>query len=363
MATIRYSSRQKKWIVVWKSRGMTFRQECSSENEAKAFSDAQETISRKEREVLIRRRRKKDMTVKELFDRHFLLCSKSTLTIEQDRHHSKILVIFFGKKEISNITKKDIFDFCTEQKKLGLEQSTIHRRISLLRSVIRWGIKNELISDNPFHGITISKGKSRRNAPPTLPELNALIKCGSSHIKRDVLLGIYTGARIGPSELFSLTWDDVDLKHGIISMPNARKGGKQEKRDIPIRKDLLPLIEKWKREDTGTSNYVIHWGGKPLRKIAASWRTALQKAKIHRPLRPYDLRHAYATYSMRSGADIKTTAEIMGHENAKMILQVYEHVAWDQKIVAIETLPDFFGLNSNQHLETCSRLKSGKIRK
>ncbi len=66
---------------------------------------------------------------------------------------------------------------------------------------------------------------------------------------------------------------------------------------------------------------------------------------------------------MRSGADIKTTAEIMGHENAKMILQVYEHVAWDQKIVAIETLPDFFGLNSNQHLETCSRLKSGKIRK
>lgn len=303
------------------------------------------------------------MTVKELFDRHFLLCSKSTLTIEQDRHHSKILVIFFGKKEISNITKKDIFDFCTEQKKLGLEQSTIHRRISLLRSVIRWGIKNELISDNSFHGITISKGKSRRNAPPTLPELNALIKCGSSHIQRVVLLGIYTGARIGPSELFSLTWDDVDLKHGIISMPNARKGGKQEKRDIPIRKDLLPLIEKWKREDTGTSNYVIHWGGKPLRKIAASWRTALQKAKIHRPLRPYDLRHAYATYSMRSGADIKTTAEIMGHENAKMILQVYEHVAWDQKIVAIETLPDFFGLNSNQHLETCSRLKSGKIRK
>ena len=57
-----------------------------------------------------------------------------------------------------------------------------------------------------------------------------------------------------------------------------------------------------------------------------------------------DLRHAYATYSIRSGANIKTSAEIMGHENARMILEVYEHVDWAQKVRAIEGMPDFFAL-------------------
>lgn len=65
---------------------------------------------------------------------------------------------------------------------------------------------------------------------------------------------------------------------------------------------------------------------------------------ITSPIRPYDLRHAYATYSIRSGADIKTSAEIMGHENARMILEVYEHVDWAQKVRAIEGMPDFFAL-------------------
>ena len=85
--------------------------------------------------------------------------------------------------------------------------------------------------------------------------------------------------------------------------------------------------------------------GKPVRKIAAAWKTALQKSGI-RAIRPYDLRHAYATYSIRSGANIKTSAEIMGHENARMILEVYEHVDWAQKVRAIEGMPDFFRSSS-----------------
>ena len=134
----------------------------------------------------------------------------------------------------------------------------------------------------------------------------------------------------------------MDLTHGVISMPNANKGSKLKKRDIPIRKDLLPTLARWQHQDADCQ-YVINWSGKPVQKIAAAWKTALQKSGI-RSIRPYDLRHAYATYSIRSGVDIKTSAEIMGHENARMILEVYEHVDWAQKVRAIENMPDFFAL-------------------
>lgn len=33
----------------------------------------------------------------------------------------------------------------------------------------------------------------------------------------------------------------------------------------------------------------------------------------------------------------------MGHESARMILDVYEHADWAQKVKAIEAMPDFFG--------------------
>ena len=342
MATIRYSIRQKRWMVTWRSHGTVFQHMCDSEETALAFSEVQRTISRKEKELFVQSQLKiKSITIRELFDQHFLLCLKNPTTIKQDLYHAKSILNFFGNKKIASITKKDILTFCNEQKISGKAQSTIHRRVSLLRSILNWGRIAGLTSFS-FESCSVSKGKNRRTPPPSISELNALLRIAAPHIQRVILLGVYTGARIGPSELFSLTWDDIDLKHGVISMPNAQKGGKLEKRDIPIRKDLLPILARWQQGDAQCP-YVINWAGKQVQKIAAAWKTAIQKSGI-RPVRPYDLRHAYATYSIRSGTDIKTSAEIMGHENARMILEVYEHVDWSQKVRAIENMPDFFAL-------------------
>lgn len=340
MATIRYSIRQKKWMVSWRTQGMSFQHTCKSEEDAHIFIEVQETISRKERELFSRKQyKKKSITVKELFDQHFLLCSKSPLTIKQDLYHAKPILHFFGAKRLDSLSRKDFAAFCSEQKKAGKAQSTIHRRMALLRSITNWGVK-EGFSTCPIAACSVPKGKNRRTPPPSISELKELLRVAAPHVRRVILLGVYTGARIGPSELFSLTWDDVDLAHGVISMPSANKGGRLEKRDLPIRKELLPLLAHWQRQD-GECPYVINWAGKPIRKIAAAWKTALRKSGI-RPIRPYDLRHAYATYSIRSGVDLKTSAEIMGHESVKMILEVYEHVDWPQKVQAIERLPDFF---------------------
>ena len=348
MATVRYSIRQKKWIVTWKSHGSSLRHECDSEQTALTFSRVQETISRKELILRSPKRQRKSISVRELFDLHFLRCTKSPLTIKQDRYHAKPLLDFFSRRSSLSITRADISAFCSIQKQAGKAQSTIHRRISLLRSIMNWGWREGLLPEQ-IERWSIPKRKNRRTPPPMISELSALLHAASPHIRRVILLGIYTGARVGPSELFSLTWDDVDLAHGVISMPSANKGGRLAKRDVPIRKELLPLLAQWQRQD-GDCPYVISWAGKPVRKIGSAWKTALRKAGI-RPFRPYDLRHAYATYAIRSGVDLKTSAEIMGHESARMTLDVYEHVDWAQKVRAIEAMPNFFGsFFPSQHL-------------
>ena len=56
-------------------------------------------------------------------------------------------------------------------------------------------------------------------------------------------------------------------------------------------------------------------------------------------IRPYDLRHAFATEAIRAGTDYGTVAQLMGHSSPVMVMRHYQHVRNDQKTAAIEPIP------------------------
>ncbi len=164
-------------------------------------------------------------------------------------------------------------------------------------------------------------------------------------MQRVVILGLCAGPRIGPSELFRLEWRDVDLGTAMLRMPSARKNHLEDGRDIPIRSDLLRILQAWQRHDAALGiRHVISWGGRPVRSICRAWHTALERANIKRRIRPYDLRHAFATYALAGSADIGSVASLMGHVDASMILNTYQHVQDNQKRAAVEAAPDILGL-------------------
>ena len=72
----------------------------------------------------------------------------------------------------------------------------------------------------------------------------------------------------------------------------------------------------------------------------------MRRAGIKRRIRPYDLRHAFATYALAHGADIGAVSRIMGHTDASMILRVYQHVQETQKRQAVEAAPDFLDMTA-----------------
>lgn len=177
MATIRYSMRQKKWIVTWKVRGATFHHECASEESALSFSEVQRTISQKEKERFTQTKPiRKSITIRELFEHHFSLCSKRPVTIKQDLYHARPLLQSLGTKQVASITQKEILAFCKSQKASGLAQSTIHRRISLLRSIASWG-KEKGIYLQPLRIAPFQKGKPEEL--PRRPSRNSMHSCAS----------------------------------------------------------------------------------------------------------------------------------------------------------------------------------------
>ena len=177
MATIRYSIRQKKWTVTWKVRGATFHHECTSEEAALSFSEIQRTISQKEKERFTQTKPiRKSITIRELFEHHFSLCSKRPVTIKQDVYHARPLVEFMENRPVSSITQKEILAFCKSQKMSGMAQSIIRRRISSQRSVANFGKKKDTCLQ-PLRSVPFQKEEPEEI--PRRASQNSMHSCAS----------------------------------------------------------------------------------------------------------------------------------------------------------------------------------------
>ena len=159
-----------------------------------------------------------------------------------------------------------------------------------------------------------------------------------------VLLCLYTGLRIG--ELLALTWDDIDVRKGMISVSktcydarvdcryvrlvNSPKTLSSE-RIIPLPKQLLPMLKSLKRQSK--CEYVVADNDKPVfvRSYQRTFELLLKKLKIdHKGF--HSLRHTFATRALECGMDVKTLSEILGHKNAIVTLNRYAHSLLEHKV-------------------------------
>lgn len=349
--------KDKKWLVIWRNPWTGSRRQMAFEDEEKAiqFEQTQTELAQKEKELMKKARTKKkkntQITIRELMNLYFENSESSEMTIHQLKYHANQFLSVFGDRKAAKIEKEDIFNFSAAQKLRGLCQATINRRVSILKTSLNWAVRNGLLETSPLANLQMPKAKSRRIAPPTPKEAQAMLKAAYPHVQRIIMIGICAGPRIGPSELFRLEWKDVDLDNAMMRMPNARKNTPNESRDIPIHPNLLPSMIQWYKQDSEKGMpYVIHYGGKQVKNIQHSWRKMLIKAGITRRIRPYDLRHAFATYALAGSADIGSVAAIMGHSDASMILKVYQHVQDTQKRAAVQSVKDILGLKGQKQI-------------
>ena len=342
--------RQGQWVVYWKSvwTGKHHHRGFSSEESARDFVDAMTEIAEREKEALRRRRKRvacQHLTVEELLSRYLAVALSNPVTIRETRYHAAHLLRLFRDRQAARLTCDDALRFIEAQRVRGLRQTTINRRVSILRSALRWAVRMGLLARDPLAGLHLPKASSRRVPPPTPRELRRIFRAAAPHLQRVIVIGAYCGPRIGPSELFKLRWQDIDLERGVIRMPNAFKGARDAVREIPVRKALIPLLRQWRGEDEACgAEFVVHWHGRPVRTVHRAWHAALCRAGVRQELSPYSLRHAYATYSAANGAPLKSLSAIMGHRDATMILRVYQHALEHQNARTVEMMPDVLGL-------------------
>lgn len=261
-------------------------------------------------------------------------------------NHLRPVMAVLGNLTAEQITRQMLRLLVLRLEEAGLKQNGINRKLSIVKAVLSWAEDEEIIAVNHARGFKCPRGEDAKIPPPTPAEVGRILAVAPEHLRRVVMLGFYLGARVGPSELFRLRWEDFDLERGKVRIQNADKKRKTPWREIDLFAPLVPILRGWQ---TDGCEYPIHYLGKPVGHVKRAWASALADAGITRRIRPYDLRHAFATYALEAGADLKAVSEIMGHQSTAMVHRHYQHVLGNQRKAAIDGMPDLVRANGSQN--------------
>lgn len=135
-------------------------------------------------------------------------------------------------------------------------------------------------------------------------------------------------------EILSLTWDHVNLTHGVIRLTHTKNGGVRE---IPINETVRSVLAglrtridvPWVFHDEVENKF------KDTRKRfeAACKRIRLLNFHFH------DLRHTFASWLVMAGVSLATVSELMGHKSISMTMR-YAHLSPAHKAEAVCSLDD-----------------------
>ncbi len=187
--------------------------------------------------------------------------------------------------------------------------------------------------------------------------LEQYLKQQNDEFSFGILICMYTGLRIG--ELSGLKWEDYDsgsvllkVRRTVYRIKNTAYSLDQHLsktilcisspktstsiRDIPLPLSLMDSIQKHRRSPdtyilTGTKNFM------EPRNIQKKYKKLLMQSGL-RYLNFHSLRHNFATFSIQSGSDCTTVAELLGHCSVNTTLNTYVHSDINQKRKCLELL-------------------------
>lgn len=181
-----------------------------------------------------------------------------------------------------------------------------------------------------------AQGRRRPLTPEERASLEALARSAGPRQHLAFLLAVESGLRRG--EICGLAYEDFDgegfwVRRSVV----ATKGGVRVK-GVKNDKWRWVAVPPSVAESVGSgSGFVLGEGKKPLNpKTLASWFYDLKQGSgIDVPyLGLHALRRTYGMTLLEAGTDVKTAAELMGHDEA-MLLKVYSGSRRDLKIEAV----------------------------
>ncbi|MEM0459612.1 MAG: tyrosine-type recombinase/integrase [Thermofilaceae archaeon] len=237
------------------------------------------------------------------------IAEKSLSSPKTAQYYGSILSDFIPHLVKAGDVDAAVVEFLTELKQRGWKDTSISTASQVVSSFLKYcGLQTR-----------VRLRRQRRIPPiPSDEEVELMLSIADPETRRAIMLMAYCGLRL--AELERVRYED------IIDVGNAKmlrvtgKGGKTRMVPLPpaVLKELGP----------GRGRIV------PISRLAVYYRIIRLARRVGVRTTPHKLRHYYATRLLRSGADLRTVQELLGHSSVATT-QVYTHVSDSMKINAV----------------------------
>ncbi len=196
--------------------------------------------------------------------------------------------------------------------------ATLSRKQSALRTFYRW-LRYVEASELPAPTDVLMSPKVMRRLPRPIPAEAALrmmqpLQDNPVGLRNQAALILMYGLGLRLGEVAGLTFAGVNLDNGWVRV--LGKGKKM--RDVPLPAGCFAVLRAYAqiRDPIGAESFLVGQGGNFL-SVRTIARGVNQAAMFHlgRHVSPHQLRHAFATHLLDSGANLREIQTLLGHAN------------------------------------------------
>jgi len=246
-----------------------------------------------------------------------------------------------GLVELRAITPELLEQTIADMRAAGVGEATIRRSLAIVQSILSRAVVYRRIASNPAAAIRKPTSRRIRAVRPLAPSSVEAIRAGLLRRRRlrdATLVSVLAYAGLRPGEALALTWADVGERTLLVEKALALGETKETKNRRTRAVDLLaPLgsdLRRWQMASGRPAGSALIFprarlGGPWMDTGYRNWRKKIFAGAVAdaglEPMRPYDLRHSFASLLIAEGRSVVEVAEQLGHAPT-MTLDVYGHV-------------------------------------
>ncbi|MEM0988562.1 MAG: site-specific integrase [Pseudomonadota bacterium] len=158
--------------------------------------------------------------------------------------------------------------------------------------------------------VTLPAKSPPRSRWLTRSEAAKLLRASSPHLRRFILIGLYTGTRL--EAILDLRWTHsltagwVDVDNGVIHRQGAaERVTNKRRRSVKMNRRLAAHMRRWARMGGA---HVVEYEGQPIKSVKTALRKASKRAKID-SVSAHVLKHTAVTWAFQAGMTLEDASD------------------------------------------------------